>query len=182
MAAEIELADKMDQMNKVVELKLTGLTLTQIAKNLGITRAEVNERYEMWKMLASDSGSMKARAREALSAADMHYDKLIKELYIVIDEANDFQAGEGTDPKMLAIKTTAVSKIADLEANRFKMLKETGLLDDQEMAAQILETERKHEILVNILKEVTAHCPTCSPKVAERLRQVTNEAVVVTLV
>lgn len=182
MTAELELADKFEMMNKVVEQKLTGANLTQIARNLGLTRVQVNEYYDMWKTIASDSGNMKARAREALSASDMHYDKLIKELYTVIDEANDWQAGEGTDSKMLSIKTAAISKIADLEATRVKMLKDAGLLDDQELAQQILETERKQEVLVRILKEVTYHCDNCSKKVAERLREVTNEAVAVRVV
>jgi hypothetical protein len=182
MAAEIELADKFDMMNKVVEAKLTGQNLTQIAKSLGMTRAQVNEYYEMWKNIAADSGNMKARAREALSASDMHYDKLIKALYGVIDEADDWQAGEGVDAKMLSIKTAAIKGIADLESTRVKMLKDAGLLDDQELAQQILDTERKQEVLVRILKEVTFHCENCSKKVAERLREVTNEAVAVRVV
>jgi hypothetical protein len=54
------------------------------------------------------------------------------------------------------------------------MLKEVGLLDNAEMAAQIAETEHKQDILVKILKEVTATCPKCKMDVAKRLSQITG--------
>jgi hypothetical protein len=39
---------------------------------------------------------------------------------------------------------------------------------------QIAETERKQEILVKILKEVTSTCPKCKMDVAKRLSQITG--------
>ena len=36
------------------------------------------------------------------------------------------------------------------------------------------ETERKQDILVKILKEVTATCPKCKMEVAKRLSQITG--------
>jgi len=61
------------------------------------------------------------------------------------------------------------------------MLQEVGLLDNAELAGQLAETERKQEILVGILKEVTASCPKCKMDVARRLSQITGivESVVV---
>jgi hypothetical protein len=61
------------------------------------------------------------------------------------------------------------------------MLQQVGLLDNAEMADQIAETERKQEILVRILKEVTSSCAKCKMDVARRLSQITGivESVVV---
>jgi hypothetical protein len=42
------------------------------------------------------------------------------------------------------------------------------------MAAHIAETEHKQEILVKILKEVTASCPKCKMDVARRLSQISG--------
>jgi hypothetical protein len=42
------------------------------------------------------------------------------------------------------------------------------------MAGQIAEAERKQEVLVKILKEVTATCPKCKMEVAKRLSQITG--------
>ena len=54
------------------------------------------------------------------------------------------------------------------------MLQEIGLLDNAELATQIADTERKQDILVKILKEVTATCPKCKMEVAKRLSQITG--------
>ena len=54
------------------------------------------------------------------------------------------------------------------------MLQQVGLLDNAELAGQIADTERKQEILVGILKEVTATCPKCKMDVARRLSQITG--------
>jgi hypothetical protein len=55
------------------------------------------------------------------------------------------------------------------------------LLDNAELATQIADTERKQDILVKILKEVTSICPKCKMEVAKRLSQITGivESVVI---
>ena len=54
------------------------------------------------------------------------------------------------------------------------MLQKAGLLEDNELADQLMETERKQEVLVGILKEVTSDCDHCKFEVAKRLSQVTG--------
>ena len=68
-----------------------------------------------------------------------------------------------------------------IEAKRIGMLQQVGLLDNAELASQVAEAERKQEILVKILKEVTSTCPKCKLEVAKRLSQITGvvEAVVI---
>jgi uncharacterized protein with PIN domain len=65
--------------------------------------------------------------------------------------------------------------IADVEQKRIDMLQKAGLLENNEMSAQLLETERKQEILMNILKEVTSECSHCKMEVAKRLSEVTGK-------
>jgi hypothetical protein len=163
---DIELADHFDRMNKVVEELLKGNSPTQIASLTGFKRAEVLEHIEEWKQVVrSDSGS-RDRAKEAISGADQHYAMLIKEAWKTVEDAD--QAGQ------LNVKATALKLIADIEGKRIGMLQEVGLLDNQEIASQVAETERKQEILVKILKEVTATCPKCKIDVAKRLSQITG--------
>ena len=54
------------------------------------------------------------------------------------------------------------------------MLQQVGLLDNAEVAAQVAEAERKQEVLIKILKEVTSTCPKCKLDVAKRLSQITG--------
>ena len=163
---DIELADHFDRMNRVVEELLKGNNPTQIATLTGFKRAEVLEYIEEWKeVVKSDSGA-RDRAKEAVSGADQHYAMLIKEAWKTVEDAD--QAGQ------LNVKATALKLIADIEGKRIGMLQEVGLLDNAELATQIAETEKKQEILVGILKDVTAGCPKCKMEVAKRLSQITG--------
>ena len=56
------------------------------------------------------------------------------------------------------------------------MLQKAGLIEDSEIAQQIIETERKQEVLVKILKEVVADCDHCKREVFKRLEEVTGKA------
>ena len=163
---DIELADHFDRMNKVVEELLKGNTPTQIATVTGFKRAEVLEYIEEWKQVVRSDSGARERAKEAISGADQHYAMLIKEAWKTVEDAD--QAGQ------LNIKATALKLIADIEGKRIGMLQEVGLLDNQELASQVAETERKQDVLVKILKEVTATCPKCKMEVAKRLSQITG--------
>lgn len=163
---EIELADHFDRMNKVVEELLRGNNPTQIATLTGLKRAEVIELIDEWKNVVHNDTSARERAKEAISGADQHYAMLIKEAWKTVEDAD--QAGQ------LSVKSGALKLIADIEGKRIGMLQEVGLLDNAELAGQIAESERKQEVLVRILKEVTASCPKCKMEVAKRLSQITG--------
>ena len=170
---EIEIASQFDQMNKVVEELLKGNTPTQISKTLDIPRAQVSKHIDNWKQFVQDSSMIKDRAKEALAGADQHYQLLIKEAWKSLEDAD--QAGE------LGNKNTAIKIIADIEAKRIDMLNKAGVLEESDVAQQILESEKKQEVLISILRDVTANCDKCKFEVASRLQEVTGklEAVVV---
>ena len=71
-------------------------------------------------------------------------------------------------------KVAALKLIADIEAKRIEMLNKAGVLEANSMADQIIETERKQAILVEILRDVTAKCQNCKWEVAQRLSEVTG--------
>jgi hypothetical protein len=164
--SEIELADHFDRMNVVVSELLKGSNPTQIATITGFKRAEVVELIGEWKSVVHNDTAARDRAKEAISGADQHYAMLIKEAWKTVEDAD--QAGQ------LSVKSGALKLIADIEGKRIGMLQEIGLLDNAELATQIADTERKQDILVKILKEVTASCPKCKMEVAKRLSQITG--------
>lgn len=170
---EIELADHYDRMNKVVEELLKGNNPTTIATLTGFKRAEVIELIDEWKSVVHNDTSSRERAKEAISGADQHYAMLIKEAWKTVEDAD--QSGQ------LNVKANALKLISDIETKRIGMLQQVGLLDNAELAGQIADTERKQDILVRILKEVTSICPKCKMDVAKRLSQITGvvESVVI---
>lgn len=164
--SEIELADHFDRMNVVVAELLKGNNATQIATLTGFKRSEVVELIDEWKSVVHNDVGARERAKEAISGADKHYAMLIKEAWKTVEDAD--QAGQ------LSVKSGALKLIADIEGKRIGMLQEVGLLDNAELAGQLAETERKQDVLVKILKEVTASCSHCKMEVAKRLSQITG--------
>ena len=174
MSFEDLTVEHLDEVNKVVEKYLAGNEPTQISKELAMPRQKVVAYINEWRSMAADNAAIRARAKEALVGADTHYSKLINKAYEVIDDA--------TTTANLGAKTAGIKLVMDLESKRIDMLQKAGLLENKELAEQLLETERKQELLMNILKEVSGQCPTCKPKVLSRLAEVsgpTGEAVVI---
>jgi len=171
--SQIEPAVHYDRMNKVVEELLKGSNTTQIATITGFTRKEVLELIDDWKSVVHNDTNARDRAKEAVSGADQHYAMLIKEAWKTVEDA-DTQG-------QLNVKANALKLISDIETKRIGMLQQVGLLDNAEVASQIAEAERKQDILVKILKEVTSSCPKCKMDVAKRLSQITGvvEAIVI---
>ncbi len=170
MSSEAALVNHLDLVNKVASEYLKGLDASEISKALNIPRVKVTELLTDWRVMAANNQAIHARAKEALAGADQHFSSLIKKAYEVIDSA-DTTAN-------LTAKTTSIKLIADIESKRLEMLQKAGLLDNQELADELLETERKQEILISILKEVTSSCESCRPKVLTKLSQVNEGGVV----
>ena len=168
-----DILSHLEEVNKVATEYIKGFNESEISKQLDIPRTRVVSLLKEWKSMASNSEAVRARAREALSSADTHYSRLIKQAYEVIEDANTQGA--------LTSKTAAIKLILDIESRRIEMLQKAGLLENKELADQILENEKKQEILIKILKEVSGECSKCKNEVAKRLAQITVSDGMITL-
>ena len=166
MMSEIELADQFDQMNKIVSEFIKGNNVTTIAKQFDIKPIQVSNMLNAWREIMHSDNGIRERAREALGAADQHYSMVINEAWNTVNQADAQDA--------LNIKAQSLKLIADVEQKRIEMLQKAGVIEKNEMADQILETERKQEILVGILRDVTSSCSHCKQEVARRLSQATG--------
>lgn len=163
-----------EEVNRVATEYIKGYNETEISRELDIPKARVSALIKEWKGMASNSEAVRSRAREALSAADTHYSKLIRQAYEVIDDANT--TGNQTT------KLSAIKLVLDIENKRMEMLQKAGLLENKELAEQLLETERKQEMIMQILKDVAANNPQIKNEILKRLADVsgpTGEAVVI---
>jgi hypothetical protein len=174
MSTEDKLIEHLDEVNKVVEEYLKGNDPTQISKELAMPRQKVVAHINEWKQMASDNAIIRARAKEALAGADTHYNKLITKAYEVIDDA--------TTTANLGAKTSAIKLVLDIESKRIDMLQKAGLLENKELAEEMLEIERKQEILVGILRDVAAEYPQIRDEIMRRLSDVSKEREVITIV
>jgi hypothetical protein len=124
--------------------------------------------------MASNNAAIRERAREALVAADTHYNKLIQQTYEVIDDA--------TTTANLSAKTTAIKLVLDIESRRIDMLQKAGLLENKELAEEMLAIEKRQDILMNILKDIAAEHPEIRDKIMRRLSDASRNEEVITIV
>ena len=174
MSFENLTVEHLDEVNRVVEKYLQGNEPTQISKELSLPRQKVVAHIKEWQLMAADNAMIRARAKEALVSADTHYNKLISKAYEVIDEA--------TTISNLGAKTAGIKLVLDIESRRIDMLQKAGLLENEELAEEMLEIERRQDILKDILKDIAAEHPEVRDKIMRRLSEVSNKQEVITVV
>jgi hypothetical protein len=166
--------EHLDEVNKVVEKYLAGNEPTQISKELAMPRQKVVAYINEWRAMAADNAAIRARAKEALVGADTHYSKLISKAYEVIDEAST--------TANLGAKTAGIKLVMDLESKRIDMLQKAGLLENKELAEEMIAIENRQEVLVGILKDIASEHPEVRDKIMRRLSDVSKEKEVITVV
>lgn len=174
MSFEELTVEHLDEVNKVVEKYLAGNEPTQISKELAMPRQKVVAYINEWRSMAADNAAIRARAKEALVGADTHYTKLIQKAYEVIDDA--------TTTANLNAKTAGIKLVMDLESKRIDMLQKAGLLENKELAEEMIEIEHRQEVLVGILKDIASEHPEIRDKIMRRLSDVSKEKEVITVV
>jgi hypothetical protein len=107
-------------------------------------------------------------------AADTHYSHLIRKAYEVIDDA--------TTLGNLNAKTSGIKLVLDIEAKRIEMLQKAGLLENKELAEEMMEIERKQDILKQILLDVASEHPEIRDKIMTRLSEISREGEATTVV
>jgi len=172
--AETEIVKHLDEVNKVVEEYLKGNDPTKISKTLDLPRTRVVAHLNEWKAMASANDAIRARAKDALVAADTHYTKLIQQAYEVIDDA--------TTTANLAAKTTAIKLVMDIESKRIDMLQKAGLLENKELAEEMVEIEKRQEVLVGILRDIASTHPEVRDLIMQRLSAIAKDGEVITVV
>ena len=174
MSTETELIQHLDEVNQVVTEYLKGNDPTVISKELDIPRTRVVSLINEWKVMASANDAIRARAKEALVGADTHYTKLITKAYEVIDEAS-----LSTN---LSAKTAGIKLVLDIESRRIDMLQKAGLLETKELAEEMIEIERRQEVLVGILRDIASEHPEIRDTIMNRLSSIAKEGEVITIV
>ena len=174
MSAESDLVAHLDEVNRVVEKYLQGNEPTQISKELALPRTKVVALIDEWKSLASDNALIRARAKEALAGADAHYNKLIQKAYEVMDDA--------TTTANLSAKNASIKLVMDIEKTRIDMLQKAGLLENQELAEEMIAIEKNQEILKNVLRDIATEYPEIRNEIMSRLSLIAKKGEVITVV
>lgn len=173
--SEIELYDsnQFDLMEKVAERRLRQETPNAISKALGIPIKHVNALYEQYREILRNDSETRDIAIDMLNMMIKHYDQLIAEYYKLLDKLESENFGH----QIAAQINSALKEIGNLEAKRLDSVQKAGLLENSELGDELVEAERKQELLISILKNDL--CAICKPVVARRLEAVTGKVEVI---
>jgi hypothetical protein len=165
LASEVDvIADPVETMATVGELTLKGKGPREISKMLDLPYSTVKEHLAAWRDSLRFSEYASVKAQESVFEADHHFSLIKGESWRLAEEAK----GDGDRRSELA----ALKLAGDIESKRVDMLRNAGLLENNELAQQMLETERKQEILANIIRNIL--CPECKKAVASELSKITG--------
>lgn len=165
---EIEVAERYQRMQKVIDLHLEGKRDTAIAKALNMKRTEVLAYIDEFKELARNDDVLRERSREVVVEFDQQQNRIIEEFWDIINSTADEK-----------VKAGALKSLADVTAKRVEVMQKSGLLNDAALGDELAEMEEKQAILIKILREVV--CDQCKPAVMAELAKVTKQAEIIVI-
>jgi len=166
VADGLDIYRQAEKQDEVVRLYAQGKKLIEIMRETGLTKAQVDRMLADFKEYALQDKVLRAEARETLIKTREHYDHLITRMYEAIleaDLAGDYKA-----------KMTGVTGIANIEKNRVDFMQKAGMLLDNELAQNLIDAEKKHEVIIGILKEISRKYPKIGMEIAAELSKLTG--------
>jgi uncharacterized protein with ATP-grasp and redox domains len=161
------MSNHFEERDKVVALFLKGKQAAAISRETGIVRKDVNAYISQFHAYAKDNELLQERGRQVVQEFDHQQDRLIEELWKAVDESDN--AGD-YKTKGVLLKT-----LHDIQKGRVDTMQKAGMLSDAAMGDELAAMEEKHEILIQILRDVSASCNKCKMEVARKLARVTGK-------
>ena len=163
----MSLNETFEERDKAVSLYLKGMKDAAISRELGIERRHVVGYIQSFHAAAKDNLMLQERGMQVVQEFDHQQDYIIRELVNTIEEADN--AGD-YKTKGVLLKT-----LSDVQRLRVDTMQKAGMLSDAAMGDELAAMEEKHEILIGILKTVSAGCNRCKMEVARQLAKVTGK-------
>lgn len=164
---EADIMKRYDDQQEVVLLYVKGHTVSEIVRFTGMRRVEVEEHLKDFRDYAAQDRVIRTRAKDIVISVDTHYSDIIKSLY------KNIEAAEMSDDFKAAM--SGLKMVADAEAKRVELLNKAGLLVNNALGDQIAEAERKQEVLVGILRDISKKYPEIGREIQTRLSEVTGK-------
>lgn len=166
MSTELDIIKYAEKQGEVISLWCRGMKLVDIMKTTGVRKQELDRMLADYKDFALQDRVLREMSRETLIKTRQHYDDLIEQMYEAVQTAE-----ENDDYK---VKLDGLKKIADAENQRVAFMQKAGLLVDDELGQQLIEQERKQQVLVDILREISKKHPDIGLEIAGKLSKVTG--------
>jgi hypothetical protein len=165
-STELEIMRRAELESKVVSLFASTYPISEIMKQTGLKKIQVEEILRGYREYSMQDKVLREMSRETVLKTRQHYDELIQQMYQAVAVAN-----ENGDYKA---EMTGLKAIADIENQRVSFMQKAGLLADNELGEQLVEAERKQQIIIDILREVSKKHPQVGMEIQTRLKELTG--------
>jgi len=165
---ELDLAERYQRQNKVIELHLEGHSPNVIAKKLNYKYKEVVDHIGEFNEIAKSDEMLRERGREMVHDYDESINRVQREMWRLAQDSED--AGD------LKTRGTVLKAIADTQAKRVEVLQKSGVLADNKIVEEMAATEEKMRALTEIVREVSRHCDNCRVEIARKLSMLAGQA------
>lgn len=164
---EADILRHYDEQQDIILLYVKGNTVPEIVRATGLRRQDVEKHLADFREYAQQDKAIRLRSKDIVLSVDTHYSDIIKALYRNIETA------ELADDHKAAM--AGLKMVADAEAKRVDLLAKAGMLADNTIGDQIAEMERKQQILVDILRDISRKYPDIGREIQKRLSEVTGK-------
>jgi hypothetical protein len=89
---------------------------------------------------------------------------------------------DATTTANLGAKNASIKLVMDIEKTRIDMLQKAGLLENQQLAEEMVEIERNQEVLKGVLRDIASEYPEVRDEIMRRLSQIAKKGEVLTVV
>jgi intein-encoded DNA endonuclease-like protein len=166
MSNELDVIRQAEKESQVISLYASTYDTAHIIKETGLKKSQIEEILRSYRQYAMQDKVLREMSRETVIKTKLHYDQLIQKMYDAVAVAND-----NGDYKS---EMQGVKAIADIEKQRVDFMQKAGMLADNEIGDQIVESERKQRIIIDILKDISKQYPKIGLEIQERLKEVTG--------
>jgi transcription termination factor NusB len=172
------LVERLEFAERVGKMHMRGRDKRLIAEELGVRQLDVTRAIQDWQTLlrtqATSAGDIKDRVMTVLWETDEHWRDILDEAWDLNNEAKNQSA--------LAAQNNALKLIAQINKDRVQVFTQAGLNQDTELVEELNETQRKHELIIQLLKEIKEEHPEVSAIISRRLSQMGDEVEAVEVV
>jgi len=166
-----DLVEQMDLAEEVGRMHLKGKNATEISRELGKPRKEINKALEDFRGLlrrnAESAVDVRQRLMDIIFESDEAFRMVIDEAWSTVKQADDAQA--------LGQKVNALKLVESSTKNRADMLQKSGVSQDEELVDQLNEAEETHNTLIELLKEISSEHPEVAELISRRLSQIRRD-------
>lgn len=152
-----------DTAAEVIRLLAEGKTAGEVSSRTAVPPRKQREIKQAWYAMLSDPRYAEGRSKQLIGEIDEQYSSLIRDLYLVIDEADNAPSPD------YKTKKEALKEIANIHKMRAEIFLKAGLINKDSIGDDIAMITEKLDAMKEIIKKVAKAYPPARQMIEEEI-------------